>query len=508
MSSDKGLDVLNKREATKIQHLLKTESSSFWTDEGIKRSIALFKDAAKRVPAYKDFLQKHKINPDKINKLSDFLQLPLINKENYLKKYPLEKLCWDGHLQKTAIFTSTSGSSGEPFYFPRQHDLDWQYSLILESFLKDSGIAVSSGPILVINCFGMGVWIGGLMTYQAFVLAALREDLPVSIISPGVNKKEIFNALKKLAPFFEETILVGYPPFIKDIVDEAKQEKIELNKLNLRLIFAAEAITEELRDYLSKTASIKNIYLDTLNIYGSADIGAMAFETKMSILIKRSARINEVLFNDLFSQNLKTPTLAQYNPLFINFESVDGSIVLTGDNILPLIRYSIGDHGGVFNFEEMENILKKHNIDILAEASKKGIKNYSKLPFVYVYERSDFSTTLYGLQIYPEMIKEIVIGDFFSKYLTGKFTLLTKFNKNSDQYIEVNLELAKGASEPPVSTYNQLLKMILDNLKKKSSEFRELTNHINKRELMELVFWAAESSPYFKPGIKQKWVSK
>ena len=38
-----------------------------------------------------------------------------------------------------------------------------------------------------------------------------------------------------------------------------------------------------------------------------------------------------------------------------------------------------------------------------------GIKNHMyQLPFVYVYERTDMSTTLYGLQIYPEIIKKEV----------------------------------------------------------------------------------------------------
>jgi phenylacetate-CoA ligase len=59
----------------------------------------------------------------------------------------------------------------------------------------------------VIVGFGMGVWIGGLITYKAFEIAAKRLGHPVSIITPGINKQEIFHALRELAPQFKETII-------------------------------------------------------------------------------------------------------------------------------------------------------------------------------------------------------------------------------------------------------------------------------------------------------------
>ena len=245
-----------------------------------------------------------------------------------------------------------------------------------------------------------------------------------------------------------------------------------------------------------------------LNIYGTADIGTMAWETPTSILIRRLAAQNQKLFREIFSPIEKTPTLAQYNPFFITFESVKDEIVLSGNNTIPLIRYAVGDHGGVFSFSDAITKLKKFNIDFQKEAKRNGLlKNIYKLPFVYVYERKDLSATLYGLQIYPETIREILIEKPFSNFLTGKLTLITKFNKNQNQYLEINLELKKNKQTNSRSR-EFILKKVSDNLINKNSEFRELHRYLGKRILPKLVFWPAEHPRYFKPGIKQKWVQK
>lgn len=493
------------KNSKKILQDLKKKSENFWVKNGEIMSLRLFREMSQGVPAYKDFLKKNKINPSKIKTYKDFKSLPVISKKNYLRRYPLEKLVWKGSLKKHLVFTSTSGSTGVPFYFPRQEKLDWQYSILSELFLKNSSLD-QKGPVLLIVGFGMGVWIGGLITYKAFEIAAQRENYPLSILTPGINKTEIFDAIKRLAPHYKQIILAGYPPFVKDIIDQAPNQGINLKKLNIRLLFAAESFPEKFRDYLVKKAGIKNTYLDTLNIYGSADIGAMAFETPISILIRKLSDKRQKLFQEIFSQTQRTLTLAQYNPLFVVFEEVEGEIVLTGENVLPLVRYSIGDRGGVFSFKDVILKMKKHGIDFKKEILTAGIQNnVYRLPFVYVYERSDFSTTIYGLQIYPEMIREALFNKDIVKFLTGKFSMITKFDRKHNQYLEINIELRKKVKLKK-SSNEKVKNKIVQNLLTRSSEFRELYNYLKSRTPIRLIFWPYEHPQYFKPGIKQKWV--
>ncbi len=492
--------------APKIVREFKTKNSDHWHKIEERVALSLFHSASKRVPAYKDLLRKNRIDSDRVRSLADFKVLPIIDKKSYLQKYPYQDLLWDGNFSaNSTVFSSTSGSTGEPFYFPRGHTLDWQSSLVHELFLKQDP-KVEDKTTLVVIGFSFGVWIAGLLTYNAFDLARTRAKLPVSIITPGINKKEIHKALKNLSPHFDSTILVGYPPFVKDVIDDAASEGVDLDKINLRLLCAAEPFTENFRNYLVKAAKVKNRYLDTCNIYGSSDLGTMAFETPISILTRTIAAKNESLFKSLFSGISKTPTLAQYNPYSIMFEETNGELLLTSNNSIPLIRYAIGDHGGIFDYNQMSEKLSNFNYDLDKEIKKARIEDYVyKLPLVYVYERKDMSTTLYGLQIYPEIIREALIEQVLSDNYTGKFVLLTKFDKKNNQYLEINIEL-----RPDVKLSSDIkeitLKKIVENLKQKSSEFNELHGHIKTRAYPKLVFWKAGDEKYFKSGIKQKWV--
>ncbi|MBI4085047.1 MAG: phenylacetate--CoA ligase family protein [Candidatus Liptonbacteria bacterium] len=494
-----------KLSSKNIIRLIKTGSGRFWSGLREKKALDLFHKAVRRVPAYKDFLRKNRISPEKIKNFSDFQFVPVTDKKNYLRQYPLKDLCWDGTLERPYVFTSTSGSTGEPFYFMRGERLDWESSLIHELFLLNS--RRKKGPVLVIVGFGMGVWIGGLITYKAFEIASRGKDYPVSIITPGINKIEILNALKKLSPQFAETIIAGYPPFLKDIVDSAAEERINLKKLNVRLLFAAEPFTENFRDYVVKKAGVKNPNLDTLNVYGTAEIGTMAYETPTSIMMRRLAVKDKELFRDVFSNIEKTPTLAQYNPFFVNFEAPEGEILLTGDNSIPLVRYAVGDRGGVYGFDEASPIFKANGYDLEKESRKNSLKEIYKLPFVYVYERIDYSTTLYGLQIYPEAIREALLKKNLNGFFTGKFTMITKFDKHQDQFLEINLELKKS-KKAEESLKKKALKEIIIMLRNKNSEFRELHSYLGKRAIPKLVFWEYEHPLFFKQGVKQKWVRK
>ncbi len=482
------------------------KDGEWWEKEGRERALALFHDAAVRVPAYKDFLKKNKIDHTKIKTWEDFQSVPLTSKKEYLKKYSLEQLCWDGKLNKPLVFTATSGSTGEPFYFPRTERLDWQMSVTVESFLKNNGQKIKN-PILVIDGFGMGIWIGGLITYKGFEMSAQRNGYPISIVTPGINKEEIFKILKNIAPLYKEVILGGYPPFVKDLVDEAPARGIDFKKMNVRFIFAAEPFGERFREYIAEHAGVKNMYIDNLHIYGTADIGTMAWETPTSILMKRTALKSESLFNELFGGIKKCPTFAQYNPREHVFEETEGRLLVTGDSALPLIRYDLGDNGGVMTYAEGVKKMKEAGTDIDKEAKKHGIKQLYRLPLVYVYERNDFSTTLYGLQIYPETVREALLTKSLQPYVTGKFSMFTSFDENQDQYLEIHVELKKEKAAR--ADLNEIAaKEIVRFLKDKNGEFKHLAAYLGERAVPKVVLWPREHPTYFKPGGKQKWIQK
>jgi phenylacetate-CoA ligase len=498
----KRYNIKNKSILNEIEH----SSSDYWEKIRNQNRFKIWQEAVRDIPAYRNFLHKNSINVRKIKTPADLSLVPITSKNSYLRAFPVAQLCKHGTLAHSLVFTSTSGSTGEPYYFPRFEKLDTEYALLVEYYLAQNKFSLK-GPTLVVICFGMGVWIGGLITYQAFEKASRDNGYPISIITPGTHKEEILNCLTKLAPNFLQTILIGYPPFIKDIIDEALDQKINLGKLNLRLMFAAESFSENFRDYLGKKAKISNVYRDTLNIYGSADMGAMAWETGISILIKRVIAKDKKLQREIFPSASRVPTLAQYNPHFIIFEAVEENILVTASNALPLVKYAIGDHGGSISFKEINKKFKQHGYDLKAMAKKTGLVSIPELPFVYVYERSDFSTKLYGAIIFPEYIKAALERSEIEKYLTGKFTMFTLHDKKHNQFLEVNVELKKN-TRVPKDLENKISKVILQELISRSTENANNAKLLGDRMKPKIKLWSNGNPKYFKTGIKQKWVQK
>ncbi len=492
--------LITKESSSLLRSYSKISTRDWAPFEAAKR-FDLFHRMVEQVPAYKKFLKRSHFDPGTVKSPADTLLIPPLTKQGYFKSFQLNEKLWPGNLESALVATSTSGSTGKSSYFVRSAELDWQYSVLAEYFLANG----PKGPTLLIDCFGMGVWIGGLITYQAFYYAANRTGA-LTIITPGINKKEIFSALRELGPQYKNIIFAGYPPFIKDIIDEADFEGIQLKKWHCRFLFAAESFTENFRDYIAEAGAVKNVYKDTLNIYGTAELGAMAFETPGSIFIRRLSLSHPEVFDELFGSK-KIPTLCQYNPTFVSFEEHNREILITANSASPFCRYQVGDSGGVYSLKEIIEVFKKNNIDLIAEARKANV-DVLKLPFVYVYERNDFSTTLYGLQIYPQTIKRALEDPVFRKNLTGKFSLETHYDKKSDQYLKINIEL-KPFQKSNRKLNSKLEKAIVRALLKENSEFRELTGMLTaKRTKPKLAFWPYNDHHYFKSGIKQQWLKK
>ena len=479
---------------------------SYWITRGHKATLLLFQQMATRVPAYKDFLRQHRIDYKKVKNIADLAVVPSVDKDNYLRQYPLSDLCWDGQLkQEQWVFSTTSGSTGEPFYFPRTSDQDLQYALTAEAYLQNN-FDIQSKSTLYINGFAMGAWIGGLFTYQALKHVAERGDYKLSIISPGIFKKEIIKAVRRLGPQFDQIIIGGYPPMIKDMIDESLLEGINWKEYNVGFVFSAEGFSEEFRDYIADRTGIQNPYLGTLNHYGTVDLGTMAHETPEAILIRRLANHEPKLKSALFPEPHRLPTFAQYLPELFYFEEINHTLYASAHSGIPLVRYNLKDYGGVISHQEIDSMLQNYQGEITKVEREYNLQRKKwNLPFVYVYERQDFVVKLYGANIYPESIRKVLQKSSFQQHVTGKCTLLGKYDADNNQYLEVNIELKSG-SKSSRQLKEDLSTAIIKQLLKENSEYTILHKEIPGRLVPAISLWSYEHPEHFSPNGKQKWV--
>jgi phenylacetate-CoA ligase len=330
---------------------------------------------------------------------------------------------------------------------------------------------------LAIICFAMGVWVAGGFTLASARWLADNEKFQLTSITPGIDKADILAILKNLAPRFEQIVICGYPPFLTDVIKEAKKNKINFNK-KLFILASGEKVSEEWRSLTFSLLNKKPDNKSVINVYGSADAGAMAFETPLTICLRKLSLINPQLYKKLFENQTVTPGLYQFNPKHIYFESVNNELLLTADTASPLIRYNIHDQGRVIEHNELAAILENHGIK--NNKLSKLLKQWN-LPLIVVKSRTDVAITFYSLNIYPEHFKVVLESKKLTTKFTGKFFVFTKtkMTGSASESLHINIELRAGL-KPSKKTAELCQKLILESLIKNNLEFRKLFASMGK----------------------------
>jgi phenylacetate-CoA ligase len=471
-----------------------------------RQALSLFAQAARRVPAYKEFLHKEGIEPHKIHSFADFTHVPPVNKYNYLRSYSLSELCWDGKIAPASIISSSSGSTGKPFLWPRGEAQEFEGALYHEIIFRQF-FSIDKHNTLFINCFAMGTWVAG-----TFVLSSIErltaKGYPIISIAPGIDREVALSLFTQLAPQFDQIIIAGYPPFIKDLLDAGAKQGIPWRKHRIKLLFAAEGFSEQWRKHVHKIIGASDDLTTSINCYGSADATLLAHETPLTIAIRQFSLNKPSLRRDIFTDD-RLPTLAQYDPRLKYFEAIDGQLLFTSRSGLPLIRYQIGDDGGVHTYEKMDDILDHHGYSMEKLLTSQNRTEFLwKLPFVHVFGRADLTVSLYGLLIYPEHIKHGLERPSIVNQVTGKFVMSIDYDDQQDPHLVIRVELAHAMPSDEVPLKEKITTSLVTGLKRINSEYRRLSESIGMKAIPEVVLIEQGNQQYFRQGIKQKWVTK
>jgi phenylacetate-CoA ligase len=505
---------------------------------GIDALHALFHNVATTVPAYQNFLAALNINPESIKTFEDFQKLPLITKDNYLRCYPLPQLCREGKLETCDFIAVSSGSTGNPTFWPRFISDELQIADRFEQIFHDCFFADRRRTLAVI-CFALGTWVGGMYTANCCRYLA-SKGYPVTVVTPGNNKTEIFRVVRELGEHFDQVVLLGYPPFIKDVIDSGIAGGVEWQKYQIKMVFAGEVFSEEWRSLVSDRTnynsindniadrsenpygqvnsqqstvnsqqSTDNLYYNSASLYGTADAGVLGNETPLSICIRRWLANNPEAARNLFGES-RLPTLVQYDPKSRFFEvHDDGTLLFSGDNGIPLIRYHISDNGGLISYEAMLDFLAEWGFNPVAHLQEaaagessdlpRGIRN---LPFVYVFGRSHFTVSYFGANIYPENVTVGLEVPSVSEWVTGKFVLQVKEDADRNGFLSVVVELAAGV-EGDEEMKQAIASSILAQLRRLNSEF---ANYVPPEyQLPVVTLTAMGDAEYFPMGVKHRY---
>ena len=284
-------------------------SSEQWLRSGEFDALNCFQEAARRVPAYRHFLKNQGFSPNDVLSMADWDHIPITNKENYLSQYSLEDLAWDGTLISAACIHSSSGSTGQPQYWPcSMRELE-RASKYYATVLKEGLLADKRSTLLMI-CFGMGTWIAGSYTVASALLLQ-RDGLNITTVTPGFNRAEALRILQDVAVKFEQVVIAGIRSFIKDLVD-AWHASEPANKPIFHCLLAGEPFPEPWRSYIKSFHSAGKT--QAISILGSADAVLIGFESNWTIQLRQALSSCNVAYRYALLDSERVPSTFHYDP--------------------------------------------------------------------------------------------------------------------------------------------------------------------------------------------------
>ncbi|MDD3647870.1 MAG: hypothetical protein PHS44_05235 [Candidatus Dojkabacteria bacterium] len=457
--------------------LLKNTSAANWFLErispkvlsnlGKKKAIVSYKKAC-TTSAYQKFLKEKGADQLRISSFEDFVRLPIMDKKNYIAKYSLSELLLNPFKDNYTIERS-SGYSGKPFYWPRFSGQDDGFVSYMKLGLEKI-FGIKNKTTLLINTFALGTWVTGFKFGRAASQLANMKNVKMTVVNVGTNVQEAFEIMDEFKDAYEQVIIFGYPPMLKDLLELAKRKKFQFSKYTIHVVGGGEGFPEDYRDYL---AEILEVNVDQLNnkivsAYGSADTGLeIGYEHPITVLFRRLLRKNIHARKEVLGDSRDyVPHFFQFNPMTVFIEAIKNELVYTSVGGIPVVRYNLHDSGGVIEYDKMIEIIGRYeDINSVIDTCKPY-----KLPVVYVYGRSDGVVHVGGANIYIEQIKQILNMKNIGSLVTGKFYTYIEYDKKMDQ--EFNI-VCEARSTINISKHNKFLENFIAN------QLMELNNEYN-----------------------------
>ncbi|KAL4442730.1 hypothetical protein ABPG77_006724 [Micractinium sp. CCAP 211/92] len=500
-------------------------------ESAVAAAHELHKLAAVRVPAYAAFLegqQQHAQHPQHQQQdargteargsaaapgpphaggagaAPSWRDVPFSTKQNYFHAFPLPSRCVGGRaggLGAADFVHCSSGSSGAPTLWARNVLDELAVCARFEQVLWDNFEAHRHATLAVV-ALPLGSWVGGLFTTLCLRYLTLK-GYRLTTVTPGNSVPQILDLVTRLAPHFHQTVLLGYPPFLKGVADAGVAAGVPWADYRVKLVLAGEVFSEEWRSLMIQRLGMGDPLRDVVSLYGTADAGVIGNETALSVAIRRWLAQHPQAAAELFGQQ-RLPTLVQYDPhsRLLELHREDGTLVVTAtgtsNTAAPLLRYCIGDAGGCLSHGDMLRFVEERGFE-----APVGLGHTRKLPFAWVFGRSFWTVSVFGANVFVENIMSGMEQPELAEATTGKFVLLVEETADLDRQLAVRVELAPGV-QPSEALRAQVASVLLRELRRLNSEY---SAYVPAERQLPAVHLHLHADPaWFPAGVKHKWV--
>jgi phenylacetate-CoA ligase len=269
---------------------------------------------AQRAPGWGRILQG--VTAADIRSRAALAQLPVTRKSD-LKDLQQQNPPFGGLTTTPARQLRHLFMSPGPIFDPEGQEQDWW------RFARPmAAVGLRPGHIVQI-CFSYH------FTPAAFMAEGGAAKLGCAVIPAGIGQTEMqVQAMAELKP----DAYIGTPSFLKIIIEKAREMNADISSVR-RAIVGAEALPPSLRKWLQD-----NGVPHVLQMYGSADIGNIAYETETDGKVNPGMVLDEDLILEIVRPGTGDPVP----------EGEVGEVVITSFNPdYPLIRFGTGDMSAV-----------------------------------------------------------------------------------------------------------------------------------------------------------------
>lgn len=455
------------------------------------RAYAEFINAKRNVPAYREFLKTHGFSKPSFDGMTPNIhEIPFTDKENYVKVYSMDQRCVHGKVPVTGvIIDESSGSSGTATNWARGKKERKRNAGIIKFGMRN---LLGNEPLFIINAFALGPWATGVNITMSCVTFSKLKSL-------GPDKIKIENTIKHFGRE-HNYVIMGYPPFLKMLVDNSE---INWKEHNVSFIFGGESMSEGMRDYLLQKG-IRKVY----SSLGASDLELnISAENDFTISLRRLLRSNAALRDRVLKHTGALPMLFQFNPSdFLIESSQTGELIITicrPDYIAPKIRYNIHDRGHVLQIRELYSILKELNIN-----ESELTKPATDLPILLHYGRADMTVSFFGANISPTDIQEVLYNLPALANNVNSFCLNTAEDDDGNKRLIVSFEMQKNKNQSAIDL-KQTQVDFFEHLTITNQDFREARKMTTSAEQMEICFYEFAQGPFANNDIriKAKYIS-
>ena len=313
------------------------------------------------VPFYTSLFEG--IDPDTIQSISDFSNLPFTNKQDLRDNYPFGLFATP--MDEVVRIHASSGTTGKPTVVGyTAKDIQMWAGLVARALML-AGVTKND---IVQNAYGYGLFTGGLGLHYGV------EKLGAAVVptSSGNTARQVM-----LMQDFGTTVLCATPSYALVLAENAAKSGVNLTASPLRVgIFGAEPWSEQMRMEIESRLGIT-----ALDIYGLSEIigPAVAMECvhKTGMHIAEDHFIPEIIDSD----TLKPLPLGQ-----------SGELVFTciTKETLPLIRY------------------RTH--DLARLLSDKCLCGRTTVRMEKVLGRNDDMLIIRGVNVFPSQIESVLLA--------------------------------------------------------------------------------------------------